>query len=690
MVQTRKSLKQKKENEKKLLRNMTICEDSESDEELIRKPPAKKNKTIKKKKKTSRSTTKSESKNKVLNKKNGLGKKKDTARKANKSENKKTPTENSLDMALICDCTGSMSAWMTRAKETLNAIIKNVQEAHKGLHIRVAFVGYRDFCDGPQQFAILPFTDDISAVKSFINAQPATGGGDMPEDAVGAFIKVNELIWQAKTRVAFFICDAPAHGRQYHNEADLYDTKPNGHPSGTTLEQTMHQLIQLQVHLTCIKLTKHTDKMFEVMAKSYNNDKFTMELTDMDQTKLKGVSKEDIDKFFIDSATKFIISKKDNEGRSTVEQVPRWEGKIEVDQWFSSTNYLKVISIMGNKADVTSTAGGNWTVTGLELLHRMDSADHFDYEIPLNKGELVEMLESTRDTIFTICFKKKIKPKNVSSRIIEEARDVSGDLKKSKKLTKLLLEGESCTLTACLVNVEPRLGRSMVRDLSKPAGKDLRQVDHRTIEWIIFKNRKFILKKSGKKYPVLPEAALDIENPINIKWNVDKLSVGNWLSDTKYIKIVKILPNNFLEVTSTEGVNLNISASIVQNEMNSATHYNNTEKIPRTQLASILEDAGNTVFSATFYTKVKENDVADQICNLDLEILDNKRKLNKFVNQILTGKQSTISGYLAKSYPKLGRSMVKKLAVKSKFNIRQIDHRTLESIIYNNTLYQVK
>ena len=593
-------------------------------------------------------------------------------------------------MTLICDCTGSMSAWMTRAKETLNAIIENVQKAYIGLHIRVSFIGYRDFCDGAKQFAILPFTEDISAVKSFINSQPATGGGDMPEDAVGAFMKVDELDWEAKTRVAFFICDAPAHGRQYHNETDLYDTKPNGHPSGTTLEQTMLQLVQLQVHLTCIKLTKHTDKMFEVMANTYNNDEFTLELTDMDQSKLKGVSKEDIDKAFIESATSFIMSKKDKGNRRAVKLLPRWEGEIEVDQWFSSTSYVKVLSVKGQEVEVKSVAGGHWVITGLSLLHKMESADHFDYEIPLNKGELVEMLESTRDTIFTICFKKKIKPKDVSSRIIEEARDVSGDLKKSKKLTKLLLEGESCTLTACLVNVEPRLGRSMVKDLTKPAGQNLRQVDHRTIEWIIFKNRKFILKKSGKKYPVLPEAALDIQNPLNTKWNEDKLSVGNWLSETEYIKIVKILPNEMLEVTSTEGVNLRISANIVKEEMNSATHYENTVKVPRTQLAAVLEEAGNTVFTATFNTQVKEKDVADNICNLDLEVLDDKRKLNKFVNQILTGKQSTISGYLAKSYPKLGRSMVKKLAIKSKFNIRQIDHRTLESIIYNNTFYQVK
>ena len=50
-----------------------------------------------------------------------------------------------------------------------------------------------------------------------------------------------------------------------------------------------------------------------------------------------------------------------------------------------------------------------------------------------------------------------------------------------------------------MVEVENNLGRSLVIDL-KAKGKDkFRQVDHRSIESIIFKNVKYLLKKSGGK-----------------------------------------------------------------------------------------------------------------------------------------------------------------------------------------------
>ena len=43
------------------------------------------------------------------------------------------------------------------------------------------------------------------------------------------------------------------------------------------------------------------------------------------------------------------------------------------------------------------------------------------------------------------------------------------------------------------------LGRSTVIDLSAKTDNKFRQVDHRTIEWLIVKNVKYVLKKSGGK-----------------------------------------------------------------------------------------------------------------------------------------------------------------------------------------------
>ena len=70
---------------------------------------------------------------------------------------------------------------MTRAKQTIFQIINNITTQYKDLAIRVAFVGYRDFCD-KEQYAIMDFTQDIKSIQDFIQSQRAMGGGDGPED----------------------------------------------------------------------------------------------------------------------------------------------------------------------------------------------------------------------------------------------------------------------------------------------------------------------------------------------------------------------------------------------------------------------------------------------------------------------------------------------------------------------------
>jgi hypothetical protein len=621
---------------------------------------------------------------------NPKGKKNRTIIEKNiKKTKKKFVSGDSLDLVLICDCTGSMGSWMKRAKETLHDIIQNVLKAHEGLTIRISFVGYRDFCDNARQFAILNFTEDVQQVKDFIDKEPATGGGDMPEDVVGAYIKVSELEWKAETRIAFHICDAPAHGRQYHNDKSIWDTYPNGHPSKTTVEQMMTKMKQLNVNLTFIKLTMHTDTMFEKMCNAYNDNKFSLELTDMDQSNLQGKTKEDIDKAFIDKASFIISTKVTNKGKKVEKKDPLWTGEMEVGQWFSSTNYIKIEKVEAGKVEVVSSVGGKWSMSK-DLVQKMDSADHFDYEIPMNRAELVEMLENTKDTIFTICFRKKVQPKNISSKIVEEGEDFVGNLSQCKKLAKNFLEGELCVIVAKLVNLEPKLGRSMVKDLRVPFGYNLRQVDHRTIEWIIFKNRKFIFKKPGKKYPELPESAYKIDDPIHTRWNIDKLSIGNWLSDTKYIKIEKIIDSNLVEVKNSNGHPLVMSRDILKNEMYSACHYNEEEKLPLTAVASVLEDVGKKVFTAVFNSKVNERVVAEKLNNMESGISGNPRKLNKFVKEMITGNQVTVCGHLASRELKLGRSLVINLTTDSAPSFKQIDHRGLESIIFKNKKYIVK
>jgi len=55
--------------------------------------------------------------------------------------------------------------------------------------IRCGYIGYRDIGDRgltTKNFDIKPFTEDVDSVKQIIMKSVAEGGGDYPEDVLGA------------------------------------------------------------------------------------------------------------------------------------------------------------------------------------------------------------------------------------------------------------------------------------------------------------------------------------------------------------------------------------------------------------------------------------------------------------------------------------------------------------------------
>ena len=65
-----------------------------------------------------------------------------------------------------------------------------------------------------------------------------------------------------------------------------------------------------------------------------------------------------------------------------------------------------------------------------------------------------------------------------------------------------------------------------------------RQIDHRSIEYIIYNNVKYYLKKGAKKVAEDEDEEEDKKKD-KAKWDVKKLAVGNWFSGTSYFKATK-------------------------------------------------------------------------------------------------------------------------------------------------------
>lgn len=180
------------------------------------------------------------------------------------------PPSKVVDLCLIMDCTGSMSAWIKHCKDTLHDVIDDSMEEDEGSAVRVAFVGYRDFCD-KFLYDIMDFTYLDAEMKTFISKRKAKGGGDAPEDIQGALFQALNLSWREDSiKVCFLVADAPCHGKKYHRCNDDY---PNGNPHGLVLEELVKEFSDREIAFTCYKLTNETETMYSIMEKAYEEGK---------------------------------------------------------------------------------------------------------------------------------------------------------------------------------------------------------------------------------------------------------------------------------------------------------------------------------------------------------------------------------------------------------------------------------
>ena len=108
------------------------------------------------------------------------------------------------------------------------------------------------------------------------------------------------------------------------------------------------------------------------------------------------------------------------------------------------------------------------------------------------------------------------------------------------------------------------MGRSLVIDVNAPTGTNFRQVDHRTIDYIIFKNVKYSLGKKDPAVVVPLKKEKDAKN-----WDESKLAVGNQFSSVTYYKVNSMKDKDHVMVVTNhnEKDELMMSKDILQTEM---------------------------------------------------------------------------------------------------------------------------
>ena len=128
-----------------------------------------------------------------------------------------TNGNNDFDVLFLVDATGSMSQYITAAKEETKNISDELRKLYPQKMFQYGYIFYRDPIDvSSDQHEVIDLTDNVNSFTEKIGKISATGGGDLPEDWVGAFKLANEKIsWRNGIKVIIHLADAGAHGKLF-------------------------------------------------------------------------------------------------------------------------------------------------------------------------------------------------------------------------------------------------------------------------------------------------------------------------------------------------------------------------------------------------------------------------------------------------------------------------------------------
>ena len=133
-----------------------------------------------------------------------------------------------------------------------------------------------------------------------------------------------------------------------------------------------------------------------------------------------------------------------------------------------------------------------------------------------------------------------------------------------------------------------------------------------------------------------------------------------------------------------------MSRDILEKEMYAANIFDTEEKISRTNLVELMTNARETAVTVNFHKKVDDAYVKEILSNAGKQDFQNAAKLKALSKELSHGKQIEMTCFLTKSEGTLGRSLCIDLNAPWGKNFRQIDHRTVESLVLKNVKYTVK
>lgn len=94
-------------------------------------------------------------------------------------------------------------------------------------------------------------------------------------------------------------------------------------------------------------------------------------------------------------------------------------------------------------------------------------------------------------------------------------------------------------------------------------------------------------------------------------WDPKQFAIGQYMSQNSYYT-VKAIEGNKITVENSFGGQMHVSKDILE-KMNSASHFGKEVPMNMTELAELLETAGDTAFTVSFKKQVNEDRVQEKL-----------------------------------------------------------------------------
>lgn len=174
---------------------------------------------------------------------------------------------------------------------------------------------------------------------------------------------------------------------------------------------------------------------------------------------------------------------------------------LKVGSIISEAQYYKIEKIVGDKVQALPLNGKSVVLDKGYIENQVVSADQFTTEKTINKTEAANILLSNPNTAMTVSFNKQVKPADVK-KAMKELYPNSGKIIAKKDYDKSVdtilkgaLEGTERTIRGFHDGNLTELGRVNFIDMEVPKGEHpMRQIDQRSINYIIVKGTKYIVK----------------------------------------------------------------------------------------------------------------------------------------------------------------------------------------------------